>query len=349
MNLKKKCLVAGLMLTLTAAGFSGLALSRNARVAKADPAVTDYIYLDNSDNWYQTNERYAAYFFTDGVGEEWVNFTWDEDLGYNKVERKAFDKVILCRMDKNNPTNNWSARWNQTGNLDNHAGIYKPWGASSTTVSGAWEYVLSVGETTTYMVPENTSKVQATVTAVAGDIVSLKSDEASAAGVLHPEEKTSNNMTSSCAIKVAGSTTIAVAKSGWSTWASGYAPASVNLQDFCDAILALDCDAKDLTGCGWDGLTPAEQADFNDADVVPGLDRTFTEYGNVVNEAATRYAMLVAKGAAPLEGVTLAAYNLTPVSIIGGQNNAIIIIIVTSIAVLSIAGLFFIRRRKEER
>ena len=313
--------------------------------------ATNFIYLDNS-SFYEGNERYAAYFFTQSpAANEWVDFTWDAGLGYNKVEmpETAYEKVILCRMNGATTENNWDNKWNQTADLDNHTGIYKPFSTSGATVEGAWEYVLTVGETSTFMIPHSSGEVKRTVTAAAGDLVSLKSDEATAAGTLNPQTKASNNIGSDYKIKVSGEVDLYVAKDGWSTWVSGYAPASTELQDFCDALLALDCSTKDLSGLDWAGLDDADKLAFNEAQVKLGDDVTPADFGSVVNEAATRYALLVSKGATPIEGVTLVeAPSPAYFSQLVSDNSFIAIIVVVAAIAATGVGLFFMLKKKHD-
>lgn len=334
---------------IAAAGAVAIGVGTSSPKAEAaEAADTDFIYLDNS-NFYEGNERYAAYFFTDGVGSEWVNFTWDASIGYNKVQMKSYQKVILCRMNGASSDNNWSNRWNQTADLDNHTGIFKPYSKSGTNVGGSWRYPLSVGNTKTFMIPNGTAEVKATINASANDAVSLKEDEDSSVGTLYPQLKASNNMTSDKKIKISGSATIYVAKSGWSTWVSGYAPSSTKLQDFCDALLALDCSATDYTSCGWSGLNTQEKADFNNANVMLGDNVTYVDFGNVVNEAATRYARLLNNpGAKPLEGVTVASASYFGVMTLfnDSTSSTVLIVVVSLVAISAGAGFYFIRKRK---
>lgn len=347
MKVKRLFSVMGLgLFAAVAAGVGSFAL-KESKTETVSAAETDYIYLDNS-NFYEGNERYAAYFFTKGVGDEWVDFTWDSDIGYNKVEKKSYEKVILCRMNGATAANNWDNKWNQTADLDNQAGIYKPYSKDGQNVGGSWEYPLTVGLTTVHMVPHGSGEVKATVSASANDVVSLKADDDSSAGILNPQSKASNNLTSDNHIKVSGSTTIYVSKSGWSTWSSGYAPSSTKLQDFCDALLALDCDEKDLSSCGWSELNNSEKTDFNSATVTLGTGVSYSTYENVVNEAATRYSLLVSKGATPLTGVTLSVR--TGLAIFdNAKGNSVLIITIISVISVSVIGcltLVVFKRRK---
>ena len=346
-------IIGGATLCLAMAIGVGVGIGAKAEVKSAKADATDYIYLDNS-NWYQGNERYAAYFFNDEDSNEWVDFTWDSDINYNKVAIPvtSYTNVILCRMNGSAASNEWANRWDSTADLTNHTGIYKPYGRNGEGSSGSWEYPLTIGENTTFMIPHGSDKVYASMSVLAGSAVTLKADEDSSAYGVTAETLASNNLTSSSAIKVAGTVDIYVAKDGWTTWVSGYAPASTKLQDFCDAILNLNCDATDLTSCGWSGLSVSDKLAFNNATVKLGNDKTYADYGNVVNEAATRYALLVAKGATPLDGVTISASSeiaLVPAN--NSQNNiSTFIIVLASAAVLvTIGAFYFAKRRKEEK
>ncbi len=72
------------------------------------------IYLRPNSNWNTDNPRFAAYFF--GNGEKWLSMTPYYDC-YEVDVPSGFTKVIFCRMNPQNTTNNWNNKWNQTGDL----------------------------------------------------------------------------------------------------------------------------------------------------------------------------------------------------------------------------------------
>ena len=75
------------------------------------------IYLNPGTNWKADNARFAAYFF--GNGEKWVSMNkanYDDNVYCCDIP-SGFSKVIFCRMNPSNSTNNWNNKWNQTGDL----------------------------------------------------------------------------------------------------------------------------------------------------------------------------------------------------------------------------------------
>ena len=77
--------------------------------------AANYLYLKPSSDWKSDNARFAAYFFESG--EKWVSMTKVTDDLYRVEIPSGYSKVIFCRMNGSNSTNNWSNKWNQTGNL----------------------------------------------------------------------------------------------------------------------------------------------------------------------------------------------------------------------------------------
>ena len=77
------------------------------------------LYLLPNSNWTQANARFAAYFF--GNGEKWVSMSETVTVNGTKYYKVAvpsgYPKVIFCRMNPSNSTNNWNNKWNQTGDL----------------------------------------------------------------------------------------------------------------------------------------------------------------------------------------------------------------------------------------
>ena len=80
-------------------------------------AIPEKLYLTPNSNWTQANARFAAYFF--GNGEKWVGMTTvagETDL-YEVTVPSGYTKVIFCRMNPSASANNWSNKWNQSGDL----------------------------------------------------------------------------------------------------------------------------------------------------------------------------------------------------------------------------------------
>ncbi len=74
------------------------------------------IYLAPNSNWKSDGARFAAYFFDNG--ETWVDMTDSDGDGiYECSVPEGFPSVIFCRMNSGTTENNWSNKWNQTGNL----------------------------------------------------------------------------------------------------------------------------------------------------------------------------------------------------------------------------------------
>ena len=84
-------------------------------VGAADTTATT-LYLKPSNNWKQSNARFAAYFF--GNGEKWVSMTDSNGDGVYEVAVPAgFPNVIFCRMNPSATANGWNNKWNQTADL----------------------------------------------------------------------------------------------------------------------------------------------------------------------------------------------------------------------------------------
>lgn len=66
--------------------------------------------------WTSDGARFAAYFFSSGT--IWVDMKDENEDGiYECIVPQGQTKVIFCRMNPTNETNDWSNRWNQTGDL----------------------------------------------------------------------------------------------------------------------------------------------------------------------------------------------------------------------------------------
>lgn len=77
-----------------------------------------HLYLTPNSNWKQAGARFAAYFFE--AGETWVSMTavdGETDLYEVEIPSGGYTKVIFCRMNPSANENNWSNKWNQTGDL----------------------------------------------------------------------------------------------------------------------------------------------------------------------------------------------------------------------------------------
>ena len=96
------------------------------------------VYLDpNISEWEQGNERYAVYCYEDAdpSNNTWVDMTatgsGDCSGVYKADISLAYDMCIICRMDGSTTENNWTNRWDQTGDLTVADGMYCTITASS--------------------------------------------------------------------------------------------------------------------------------------------------------------------------------------------------------------------------
>lgn len=77
--------------------------------------ANNLLYLLPQSEWDKDNARFAAYFF--GSGEKWVSMKKFITNKYYVVKPSGYSKVIFCRMNGSNNTNNWENKWNQTVDL----------------------------------------------------------------------------------------------------------------------------------------------------------------------------------------------------------------------------------------
>ena len=118
----KKSLIFATALAL--AFGAGAAVSAHQSLNRAD-AKTDntMLFLKPNSNWKQkghdTDPRFAAYFF--GNGDTWVDMVLAEGGGSTGVYKVAiqdgYPSVIFCRMNGTTTANNWSNKYNQSGDL----------------------------------------------------------------------------------------------------------------------------------------------------------------------------------------------------------------------------------------
>lgn len=135
----KRSLCLALVLIMIVAMFPANVLA----VETASSYAGQTLYL-KAEGWRSDSPRYAAYFFGSG-GNKWVSMT-NVNNAYYSVEVPAgnYDKVVFCRMNPNNQTNNWNNRYNQTQDLllakatGNCFVISNPWNQSNT---GYWKNV----------------------------------------------------------------------------------------------------------------------------------------------------------------------------------------------------------------
>lgn len=83
-------------------------------------AEEGWVYLKPNSNWNKDGARFAIYFF--GNGDTWVSMTKVEGTSYYGAKisdtiSKGYTHLIFCRMTPANTVNDWSNKWNQTGDL----------------------------------------------------------------------------------------------------------------------------------------------------------------------------------------------------------------------------------------
>lgn len=123
-----------------------MVLSMVPAVFAADAAGTT-LYMTPSSNWLTDSPWFAAYFFGDS-GNTWVAMEDSDNDGTYEVvvPEGGYTKVIFCRMNPSSVgTLDWSAKWNQTGDLsipsdDNVLYVVSGWdGGAWTTLGGTVE------------------------------------------------------------------------------------------------------------------------------------------------------------------------------------------------------------------
>ena len=83
---------------------------------EVEPTEPVILYLKPSSNWYESNARFAAYFY--GNGDTWLDMTDEDGDGIYQVQApEGYPIVIVCRMNPATTENNWDSKWNQTGDL----------------------------------------------------------------------------------------------------------------------------------------------------------------------------------------------------------------------------------------
>ena len=81
------------------------------------------LYLKPNSNWLQkdgnqNDPRFAAYFFNSNSDYAWVSMGNPVDGVYScDIPAKVYKKVIFCRMNGGNETNDWNNKYNQSSDL----------------------------------------------------------------------------------------------------------------------------------------------------------------------------------------------------------------------------------------
>ena len=133
-------------------------------------AAPEKLYLTPNSNWKSDGARFAAYFF--GNGEKWVSMTavaGETDL-YEVTTPAGYPKVIFCRMNPSASANNWSNKWNQTGDLT----IPTDGKNHFTVSSGSWDGATS--KWSTYTPPTYTIVGAETLVGAEWDVANTAND-----------------------------------------------------------------------------------------------------------------------------------------------------------------------------
>ncbi len=105
-------LVCALLVAIMVIGMIPLTAPKAAALSEGDR-----IYLKPNANWKTANARFAARFYRDNGEEKWMSMFADGEYYYCEVPAGNYPKVIFCRMNPANTTNNWENKWNQTADL----------------------------------------------------------------------------------------------------------------------------------------------------------------------------------------------------------------------------------------
>ena len=97
-----------------------LFLTLVALIAGAASSSAKTVYFQPNSNWLQDGARFALYMcVSGGEGGEWTDFAIDDADNniYVATFNDDYPNMIICRMNPNNPENNWDNAWNQTADL----------------------------------------------------------------------------------------------------------------------------------------------------------------------------------------------------------------------------------------
>lgn len=100
-----------------------LALTTNNLYTLKEGEWGNKLYLKPNSYWFQKDgnqkdPRFAAYFFNSNTDYEWVSMGNPVDGVYScDIPATVYKKVIFCRMNGGNETNDWSNKYNQSSDL----------------------------------------------------------------------------------------------------------------------------------------------------------------------------------------------------------------------------------------
>ena len=137
--MKKTRLLNFLRVTFLLLIFS--AFSSSSWAATITGGVTLYFDASGSD-WKADNARFAAYLCNGSSNSTWYSLVQVEGdiYSFTVTSGESHKNVIFCRMDPNNPTNDWGAKWNQTEDLvwDESKNLFKPNSKHNGKNTGTW-------------------------------------------------------------------------------------------------------------------------------------------------------------------------------------------------------------------
>ena len=116
---------------------SALMLCTGFNAMAADIFTGDQVlYLKVSNDWKNDNARFAACLCYNG-GANWCDMEWVEGNVYQMTvpTDNSYTHVLFCRMNPGTSDNNWSNKWNQTGNL-----YANDWGSNNAYEITGWDY-----------------------------------------------------------------------------------------------------------------------------------------------------------------------------------------------------------------
>lgn len=117
------------------------------------------IYLKPNDGWKSDNARFAAYMWN-GSEEQWYDLTGPDSNGcYSFTCANNWTNIIFARMNPNTTDNNWTNKWNQTGDLTFSASTpcYVVTDFSDGNTTGKWTTYPPENETTVTITFDSTN------------------------------------------------------------------------------------------------------------------------------------------------------------------------------------------------
>ncbi len=100
--------------------FAAILCAFSMNVQATDLKGGEVVLLQPSTNWKKDGARFAVYFFNDATSKNsWVSMKaveGESGIYYAIAPSGTWQKLIFCRMNPANNTNDWGNKWNQSGN-----------------------------------------------------------------------------------------------------------------------------------------------------------------------------------------------------------------------------------------